>query len=153
MSAPLEVFTIAVSAVPSFFMLLEIFLSYETVFGVTTEVARLLKQKDLFGFGTVQLAVGAVGCELTGHSSTAWILVFLTIGFLALPYFTITLIQHNHLGWVSRRPPCLVYVGMVFVFTAGASYIEHAWKQSPVITSIALLLAAVVFLGEFGRST
>ena len=52
-------------------------------------LSHLVKQKDLFEYGTVQLAIGAVASYLESYFVTVGVLVALVIVWIVVPYLVI----------------------------------------------------------------
>lgn len=144
-------------AIPSLFMLLSLYLHeksiFESTFGVTSGSAHLLKQKELFEFGSIQLFIGAMACYMIGEPTPSFFLIFFGIVWLVLPYFIMTFLLKNQFGWVGKFRLCVIYVGMVLVISVAPRHIQEAWSYAPIQSNIpiiiAIIIAIIVAVGEY----
>jgi hypothetical protein len=155
-----EVGSVVLEAIPSFFMLLSLYLHHAKVFKRTiklnTIATHLMRQKDLFEFGIVQMAVGAVASYLEGYHVTVAVLIGLMVAWLAVPYFTMTIVQGNRLGWVKNSWLCVIYIIVMLTIAVGTRYVEAFSESNPTLLEevvfIGLFVGAAIFSGEYSRS-
>lgn len=114
---------------------------------VKPTVSHLMKQKDLFEYGTLQLAVGAVASYLEGYALIVAGLVALVLVWIVVPYLTITFFQRNRLGWVKYNELCFAYIIMMLAISIGGRYVEAVSTSDP-FSLVIIVVPAVIFLGE-----
>ena len=151
-----QIGSIILESIPSFFILLTLYLHdakvFKRTFHLKPTVSHLIMQKDLFEYGTVQLAVGAVASYLEGYSVSVAILIGLVIIMITVPYLTMTVHQGNRLGWVKVNAYCVIYIGMMLAISIGIRFVEQV-STTDAFVVIPIILSAIIFIGEFRRSS